>query len=256
MGKWFLGGTAAACAALVAFAASAAMASSQAGGVTIKVIDKGQSYVINKSATDSMYFSPATASVKSGQTLTFTYEGKPSQEPHTMSFVAKKDLPTTNAQINACSNGGDMVCNVIAAGHIETRRRPPGRRTTSSTGQSIEGTRASTDPAIASRSRAPSTGRSRSRSRHPPGRRCTSSAPSIPGCTANSRSRRQICRGAAPAERLPGPDSDDGAFASHVVLMWTVSHDTYAFGFHDVSTIKRTLALDLTLADGIGPISA
>ena len=126
MRKWFLGGTAAACTALATFGASAAMASTHAGGVTIKVTDKGQTYVINKSATDSMYFSPATASVKSGQTLTFTYEGKPADEPHTISVVAEKELPTTNAQINACSNGGDRVCNVIIAGHIKNPKAPPG----------------------------------------------------------------------------------------------------------------------------------
>jgi len=126
MGKWFLGGGAAAYAALAAFGASAAMASTHAGGVTIKVTDKGQTYVINKSATDSMYFSPGTASVKSGQTLTFAYEGKPAEEPHTISVVAEKDLPTTNAEINACSNGGDKVCNGIVAGHIKNPKAPPG----------------------------------------------------------------------------------------------------------------------------------
>jgi plastocyanin len=126
MGKWLMGGTAAACTALAAVGASAAMASTHAGGVTIKVADKGQTYVINKSATDTMYFSPATASVKSGQTLTFTYEGTPQDEPHTISVVAKKDLPTTNAEINACSNGGDKVCNSIIAGHIKNPKAPPG----------------------------------------------------------------------------------------------------------------------------------
>ena len=40
--------------------------------------------------------------------------------------VAEKDLPTTNAQINACSNGGDRVCNVIVAGHIKNPKAPPG----------------------------------------------------------------------------------------------------------------------------------
>jgi hypothetical protein len=53
------------------------------------------------------------------------------------------------------------------------------------------------------------------------------------------------------------PNTNDGsAFASHVVLIWTVGQHTYAVGFHDVSTIKQTLALDLTLARGIRLISA
>ena len=198
MGKWLLGGTAAACAALAAFGASAAMASTHAGGVTIKVTDKGQTYVINKSATDSMYFSPGTASVKSGQTLTFTYEGKPAEEPHTISVVAEKDLPTTNAQINACSNGGDRVCNVIVAGHIKNPKAPPGPTNDIVHWTVDRGSRASTDPATASRSRAPSTRRSRSRSPRPPGRRSTSSASCTPGCTASSRSHRPICRRSRP----------------------------------------------------------
>ncbi len=126
MGKWFVGGTAAVFVALTAFAASAAMASNHAGGVTVKATDKGQTYVINKSATDSMYFSPAATSVKSGELLTFTYEGKPADEPHTISVVSEKDLPTTNAQINACANGGNKACNTIVARHIKNPKAPPG----------------------------------------------------------------------------------------------------------------------------------
>lgn len=126
MHKWFLGGAAAACAALAVFGANAATASSHAAGVTIKAADKGQTYVINKSATDSMFFSPGTATIKSGQTLTFTYDGKPADEPHTISVVSEKNLPSTNAQINACSNGGDKVCNLIIAGLIKNPKAPPG----------------------------------------------------------------------------------------------------------------------------------
>jgi hypothetical protein len=35
-------------------------------------------------------------------------------------------LPTTAAQINACSNGGSKVCNAIVAGHIKDPKLPPG----------------------------------------------------------------------------------------------------------------------------------
>jgi plastocyanin len=112
--------------ALAAFAASTALASNRTGGVTIKAMDKGMTYVINKSATDSMFFAPGAVSVKSGGTITFTYGGKPSDEPHTISVVAQKDLPTTAAQINACSNGGSKVCNAIVAGHIKNPKLPPG----------------------------------------------------------------------------------------------------------------------------------
>lgn len=58
--------------------------------------------------------------------LTFTCEGKPADEPHTISVVAEKNLPSTKAEIDACQNGGDKVCNVIVAGHIKNPRQPPG----------------------------------------------------------------------------------------------------------------------------------
>lgn len=44
--------------ALAALPATGVTASTGAAGVTIKVTDKGQTYVINKSTTDTMYFSP------------------------------------------------------------------------------------------------------------------------------------------------------------------------------------------------------
>jgi plastocyanin len=101
--------------------ASPAMAKNRAGGVTIKAADDGASYVINKSVTDKMYFSPGTATVKSGQMLTFMYDGKPGEEPHTITVVSVKDLPKTPAQIDNCN-----VCNQAAAGHLKNAKAPPG----------------------------------------------------------------------------------------------------------------------------------
>jgi hypothetical protein len=43
-----------------------------------------------------------------------------------ISVVAQKDLPTTNAQINACSNGANKVCNAIIGGLIRNPKAPPG----------------------------------------------------------------------------------------------------------------------------------
>jgi hypothetical protein len=40
--------------------------------------------------------------------------------------VAEKDLPTSNAQINACANGADKVCNAIVAEMIKNPKAPPG----------------------------------------------------------------------------------------------------------------------------------
>ena len=44
------------------------------------------------------------------------------------------------------------------------------------------------------------------------------------------------------------PDENDGsAFAGHLVLLWNAFGHTYAYGFHDLSTISITRALDLEL---------
>jgi plastocyanin len=118
---WFLRGVTTIVAALAAVIAGSAMASSSAAGLTIKATDKGASYVINKSVTDKMYFTPGTATVKSGQMLTFTYDGKPAEEPHTITILNSKDLPKTTAQLNNCN-----VCNQTAAGHLKNPKAPPG----------------------------------------------------------------------------------------------------------------------------------
>jgi plastocyanin len=125
MRKWVVGGIAVAVAVFAAVPAGATPGSREANGVTIYATDKGQTYVINRSATDKMYFSPATVRVKSGSMLTFTYKGA-ADEPHTLTVVAQKDLPTTNSEINACENGGDKVCNAIVAEHIKNPKAPPG----------------------------------------------------------------------------------------------------------------------------------
>ena len=102
-------------------AVGTAEASNHASGLTIKATDKGASYVINKSVTDKMYFTPGNATIKSGQTLTFEYDGKPGEEPHTITVVAAKDLPRTAAQMNNC-----VICNKTAAGHLKNPHAPPG----------------------------------------------------------------------------------------------------------------------------------
>jgi plastocyanin len=118
MKNWLL---AAAVAMLAAVVANSALASDQAKGLTIKATDKGMTYKLNRSVTDNMYFTPGTASVKSGRTLTFEYDGRPGDEPHTISVVAKKDLPKTAAQMDDC-----RICNSFAAGHLKNPKAPPG----------------------------------------------------------------------------------------------------------------------------------
>lgn len=121
MRKWLVRGTTLAIGAIAAFAASSALAATHAVGLTIKATDKGASYVINKSVTDKMYFSPGVATIKSGQMLTFEYDGKPGSEPHTITIVAAKDLPRTAAQLTNCG-----ICNKTAAGHLKNPNAPPG----------------------------------------------------------------------------------------------------------------------------------
>jgi plastocyanin len=121
MRKWFLRGTATAIVALASVMATAAIASNQSAGLTIKAADKGSTYVINKSVTDRMYFSPGIATIKSGETLTFEYGGMAMDEPHTLSIVRRQDLPKTDKQMGNCG-----ICNAIAMTHIKNPHAPPG----------------------------------------------------------------------------------------------------------------------------------
>ncbi len=47
---------------------------------------------------------------------------------------------------------------------------------------------------------------------------------------------------------VPPATNDGSAFAHHVVLIWTVGHDTYGFGFHNLHGRRVTLLLDEELA--------
>ncbi len=107
--------------AITVVGVAAASGHASASGLTIKATDKGMSYVINKSATDNMYFAPGAATIKSGETLTFTYGGMPGAEPHTLTIVRAKDLPRTPAQITNCA-----ICNRIAGTHVKNPHAPPG----------------------------------------------------------------------------------------------------------------------------------
>ncbi len=77
-----------------------------------------------------------------------------------------------------------------------------------------------------------------------------------PGQTIRGIGYRQVGHWRMRVVFVPPNTNDGSAFASHVVLIWTAGQHTYAVGFHDVSTIKQTLALDLKLAEGIRLVSA
>ena len=46
---------------------------------------------------------------------------------------------------------------------------------------------------------------------------------------------------------VPPRYNEGSAFAGHVVLIWTTGRHTYAIGFHDTTTRKVALAMDLEL---------
>jgi plastocyanin len=119
--KWFVRGAVCAVVSLGLFTAGSAIGSTHTSGLTIKATDKGATYVINKSVTDKMFFLPGTATAKSGEMLTFVYDGRPAPEPHTITVVAVADLPRTAAQINNCD-----ICNKTASGHLKNPKAPPG----------------------------------------------------------------------------------------------------------------------------------
>jgi hypothetical protein len=50
---------------------------------------------------------------------------------------------------------------------------------------------------------------------------------------------------------VPPSTNDGSAFASHVVLIWSVGGHTYGLGFHDVRGIDQTLRLDNALLAGV-----
>lgn len=54
---------------------------------------------------------------------------------------------------------------------------------------------------------------------------------------------------------VPFAKNDGSAFASHVVLIWMVGGHTYGIGFHNVQGFRRTLDLDVALAQGIRLVS-
>ena len=110
-------GVGAAAWAAVAFGATA----SHQSGVTVRALDKGISFAPNKYIQDNMGFAPGTVTVASGSSLTFTYGGKPSQEPHTLTIVKRSDLPRTGGQVENCK-----ACQQYATPHLKNPKAPPG----------------------------------------------------------------------------------------------------------------------------------
>jgi hypothetical protein len=54
---------------------------------------------------------------------------------------------------------------------------------------------------------------------------------------------------------VPSRTNEGSAFASHVVLIWTVGDHTYGVGFHNVHGLRQTLDLDVALARGVNLVA-
>lgn len=100
---------------LVASGGGAALAATQGASVprhiTIKAVDPGAQYKINRFAKDEMRWNRDVYRVRTGGTITIVNKAA-MEGPHTFSVVAKKDLPRTTKQINNCP-----ICQTIAQEH-------------------------------------------------------------------------------------------------------------------------------------------
>jgi plastocyanin len=103
------------------WAAIAFGSTSHQSAVVVKAVDKGVSFAPNKYIQDNMFFSPGTVTVASGGTVTFTYGGMKSEEPHTLTIVKRSELPRTAAQVNNC-----RACQQYATPHLKNPKAEPG----------------------------------------------------------------------------------------------------------------------------------
>ncbi len=143
---------------------------------TINAVTSTQ-VVINRYIQDGTRWQKDVYDVKSGGTITIVNLAA-SDGPHTFSVVKKSQLPRTVSQIENCT-----ICNTLAAEHqADPSSNGPPKFPLVGNGVGTNTPPTFTVRAIRPSSRRLRTRRSRSRPRPSRGRRCTSSAPSIPGC--------------------------------------------------------------------------
>jgi plastocyanin len=81
-------------------AATAAAVGSAAGGTVVRT--EGREILrANESGTYTMHFAPETVTVHSGGTVTFVH-GDSTHDPHTITIVAARELPTRIDPCRAC----------------------------------------------------------------------------------------------------------------------------------------------------------
>lgn len=110
-------------AAALAGTAVAVPAIAQNGSAKI-IIKGGAKMKPGKSITDTQRFTPLSATVKAGGTLTIVNKAK-SKDPHTVSIVKRSELPRTAAGMNKCYEGGP--CAALEQAHTggEEGEGPP-----------------------------------------------------------------------------------------------------------------------------------
>jgi hypothetical protein len=100
---------------LVAGGSGAALAATQGASAprhaTIKAVNAGMQFKINRWVKDQMRWNRDVYRVRTGGTITIVNNAA-MEGPHTFSVVAKKDLPRTAQQINNC-----RICMTIAQEH-------------------------------------------------------------------------------------------------------------------------------------------
>jgi plastocyanin len=96
-------------------------ASKAAKTVTVTAKDNGVTMSPNKYIQDNMAFSPGTITVKSGDSITFKFDKPNMHEPHTITIVNQKDLPTNGIQVENC-----RACQQLAMGHLKNPKGEPG----------------------------------------------------------------------------------------------------------------------------------
>jgi plastocyanin len=89
--------------------------------ITVLAKDNGVTMSPNKYIQDNMAFSPGTVTVKSGDSITFRFDKPNSHEPHTMTIVNQKDLPTNGMQVENCH-----ACQQLASPHLKKPKAEPG----------------------------------------------------------------------------------------------------------------------------------
>jgi plastocyanin len=94
------------------------------GDATVKVFVH-EKYVINKSATEELGFTPGTVTVTSGSMLTFAM-GNQNTDPHTLTIVPQAKLPRTADDIDQCATLLFSLCRQYGAPHLKNPKAPLG----------------------------------------------------------------------------------------------------------------------------------